>query len=227
MTLRSDTYAVYAKVLDDLYSVVDAIDSGLISSQDHGIPRLTSLYHRPALGPPSGSHGRRDSTAGLGADARSPSCKSSKPNRRRLFHQGNFGENRVAKANRPKREGSYEVDCPDHKHHMMYLNSQDSSCQGCREKFMSQVRSHLIRIDHGGRSGAWQCSCCKKDFDDQQEFETHKAVRACSHRPLRRGGIVLQWARLYLIRYPNATRIPTPCRFPANLSTQQLTHRSL
>jgi ribosomal protein L37AE/L43A len=227
MTLRSDAHAVYAKVLVDLYSVVDAIDSGLIDLRDQGMPRSASHCSRPAQYPPSGSHGRRSPTLGLGADAKSPSDKKLKPDGRLLSHQGNIGENRVAKGNRSKREKSKEVDCPDHKHHMMYRISQAPPCRGCREIYMSQVRYHLTRTDHRGRSGIWQCSCCKEEFDDQEEYETHQAAGACQYLRLRRRDIVLQWARLYLIRYPSATRIPIPCRLPGVLVVDLLKLYSL
>jgi hypothetical protein len=202
-------------VLVDLYAVVHAIDSGVINWEGQGITGPRSHCHRTAYGSPTGSLGNSNPTPRLGIDAGSPSRKSSKYDGHRLSKQGRFGENRVAKANKPKREDSEEVDCPDYKHHIMHRTSRTPPCRGCREVYMSQIRNHLNRVDHRGRSGAWQCSCCKKDFNDQEACETHEAAGACPHQPLRRGEIVLQWARLYLTRYPNATRIPSPCKLPS------------
>jgi hypothetical protein len=204
-------------VLVDLYAVVHAIDSGTINSKGQGIAGSRSHCDRPAHGSPTGSRGNRDATLGFGVDTGSPSHKSSKHVERKFSNQGRSGENRVAKANRSKREENREVECPDYKHYMMHPTSRTPPCRGCREVYMSQIRNHLIRVDHRGRSGVWQCSRCKKDFDDQEACKVHEAAGVCPHQPSRRGDIVLQWARLYLTRYSNATRIPSPCKLPRSI----------
>lgn len=94
----------------------------------------------------------------------------------------------------------------------MNLTQQTQFCRGCRQTKMSQLRSHIKRVAHRDFSGVWQCPACKKDFVDQREYERHREADSCHHQAQTRGDIIIPWARLYLTRYPGATRIPSPCK---------------
>jgi hypothetical protein len=105
-----------------------------------------------------------------------------------------------------------EVDCPVFKHHVMHNTA--SPCRGCRVGVMAQVRSHLnpsrTATHQGFPAFVQQCSKCKQDFVDQQRYDDHKSASACVTRNQTRGDIAVPWARLYLVLYPNARRIPLP-----------------
>jgi hypothetical protein len=78
---------------------------------------------------------------------------------------------------------------------------------------MSQVRNHLNRVYHPGRSGAWQCRNCKRDFDNEDSLNAHMEAKSCQHQIQCRGDIVKEWARLYLARHSEAVSIPSPCKY--------------
>ena len=168
--------------------------------------------------PPNTHEGRSckhgSSSLGLSATSVPPVSKGSKSSGRRASRLNGSGRNvKVTKGNISRKAESREVDCPEYKHHIMHRTSQPPSCGGCGEVVMSQVRSHLNRVDHRDfPSGVRQCSRCKQDFIDQSIYDMHKAVNTCRHQAQARRDIELPWARLYLTRYPAATRIPIPCR---------------
>lgn len=211
---RSDYYAVYAKILEDLYAVIHAIDSGAIQTAKYG-PTEKSLTYRPLHDVEGGSREPGSLSLGLRATSVSPANQGSKPvghNASRI--NGSSRNVKVAKGNKSKRAGSRAVDCPEYKHHIMHRTAHLPSCGGCSEVVMSQVRSHLNRVDHlHFPSGVRQCSRCKKDFVDQSIYDLHQRDDTCRHQPQARRDIELPWARLYLTRYPTATRIPIPCKY--------------
>ncbi|KAJ4376413.1 hypothetical protein N0V83_001696 [Neocucurbitaria cava] len=207
---QSDCYAVYAKILEDLYAVLHAIDSGAIHAAKYGSTEQ-SLTYRPLHDVEGGSREPGSLSLGLSANPVSPASQGSKLVGHRASRVNGSSRNlKVATGNKSKRAGSRAVDCPEYKHHIMH-GTHPPSCGGCSEVVMSQVRSHLKRVDHRDfPSGVWQCPRCKKDFVDQSIYDLHHRDDTCRHQPQIRKDIELPWARLYLSRYPTATRIPIP-----------------
>ncbi|EUC27850.1 hypothetical protein COCCADRAFT_41534 [Bipolaris zeicola 26-R-13] len=200
------------RVLEEINVIVRAIESGSIDPTDQGMTDAVPYCH------PSGSTGTTGRSRGEGSASNARGTDMSKPNPN-YRDKGKMTPSRreqntfkVAKSNRTKDPLSRKVDCPDHKHHAMYPNLGPSPCRGCGETVMAQVRHHLNRVTHRGRPGAWQCSNCKKDFDDQYLYNAHINPKRCRFNPQCRD-IVREWARLYMLRYPGVTRIPSPCKF--------------
>ncbi|OAL54803.1 hypothetical protein IQ07DRAFT_276951 [Pyrenochaeta sp. DS3sAY3a] len=84
------------------------------------------------------------------------------------------------------------------------------ACNGCRQVNLSQVRSHLNRVNHSDYIEVTQCRRCKTDFVDSPTYNLHKHQNTCQNQAQRRQDIILPWARLYFAQYPNAERIPIP-----------------
>ncbi|KAF5854162.1 hypothetical protein GGP41_006960 [Bipolaris sorokiniana] len=207
--IKSDAYHVYMRVLEEINVIVRAIESGSIDPTDQIMTDAVPHCH------PSGSTGNTGRSRGEGSASNAWGIDMSKPNlhyrdKGKMAHssqeQNTF---KVAKSNRTKDPLPRKVDCPDDKHHTMYPNLGPSPCKGCGEIYMSKVRHHLNRVTHRGRPGAWQCSNCKKDFDDQHLYNAHISPKRCRFKPQCRD-IVREWARLYMLRYPGVTRIPNP-----------------
>ncbi|KAH7397202.1 hypothetical protein BKA66DRAFT_236324 [Pyrenochaeta sp. MPI-SDFR-AT-0127] len=214
----SDAYPVYAKVVEDLYAVIHAIDSGAIDTASEASTAYSASRCRPSHGHQSASRGHEHgiSTSGLGARAGLPANNGSKPIGRRASQPNGPGNNaKIIKGTKSKKSEFREVDCPEHKHYMMHRTPQSPTfppCQGCRETVMAQVRSHLNRvIGHRDFDFVKQCSRCKMDFLDRATFANHDAANTCKHQAQSRRDIRVPWARLYLARYPEATRVPSPC----------------
>jgi hypothetical protein len=90
-------------------------------------------------------------------------------------------------------------------------------CNGCRAASMSQVRGHLNPSRTGTHGGypafVRQCSRCKDDFIDEETYNSHKTANSCAFQSQSRLQIQIPWARQYLKLFPNATRVPLPCKF--------------
>ncbi|EUC46491.1 hypothetical protein COCMIDRAFT_35854 [Bipolaris oryzae ATCC 44560] len=199
------------RVLEEINVIVRAIESGSIDPADQGMTDAV-LHCHPSVSIETPGRSRNEGSASniRGTDTSKPNLhyrdKGKTTSSRR--EQDTF---KVAKSNRTKDTLSRKVDCPDHKHHIMYPNLGPPPCRGCDETVMAQVRHHLNRTNHRGRPGAWQCSICKQNFDDKSLYNLHVNPNRCRSSPQRRD-IVREWARLYMLRYPGATRIPSPCK---------------
>ena len=211
---QSESYPVYAKVIKDLYSVVHAIDAGAIDATniDNGMSGFRVC--RPNQVQQRGSVGVGASNLGLGTGAGSSAGVNSKSNQHKVLNTTGSGSKvKVTKTETSKKTESRAVNCPEYmRWRMMSRTSLSQPCRGCRETLMSQVRSHLNRVGHRDFTIAKQCPVCKKDFVDQQAYDSHMAAGGCQHVAQARNAIVLPWARLYLTKYPNDTRIPNPCK---------------
>ncbi len=210
---QSESYPVYAKVIKDICSIVHAIDTGIIDSSK--LDRTMENSHASwsdqnhQKGSKTGSSFSKSLGFGVGA-----SPANWKSNHHKALHSSGSGPDvKVTKKEKSKKSESKPVNCPEYLR--WFMTSQtllDQPCRGCRETLMSQVRSHLNRVSHPSLTIAKQCGVCKREFVNQQAYDSHKAARRCQHVPQSRNDIVVPWARLYLTKYPNDTMIPNPCK---------------
>jgi hypothetical protein len=160
----------------------------------------------------NGSCASADSALVHSTGITSPPNRIWKRGERRLSITGASGKNvLVATDDIAEIKEHREVDCPVYKHHLMY--GTVPPCRGCRERLMSQVRSHLNRAagSHGGFPRfVQQCRRCKQDFVERQTYDSHKSANTCAHQRQVRRDIVISWARQYLAIYPEARQIPLP-----------------
>lgn len=212
---RSEAYHVFAKVLEDLYSVVDAIDCGAIDPSDRDDPGSSVQSCHPNQETSAGPLHPDRKTLGVGTGTGCAQRKASTISKRKVFQPSSSRSNtKITKSKKPNRFDIYEVDCPEYKHHIMYNTGTPPSCHGCHVRVMSQLRSHLNRVNHHDFLGVWQCPRCKRDFINQQDHDTHRDLNNCSHQAQARGDILTSWVRLYLEQYPAATRVPNPSKLP-------------
>lgn len=108
------------------------------------------------------------------------------------------------------------IDCPYYKCWLLYFRDRfPPPCNGCSERFMSQVRNHIGRA-HVAQEGGMltfykHCVRCKENFVETQSWSDHASRNACAHVAESRGDPVIPWAKLYLKLHPGVTEIPTPC----------------
>lgn len=211
--LRPDVYNVYSKALEDLNSVVNAIDSGAISPTNPDDPDAASHTRQPQHSQQSGYRVKKNGGPGKSASMTSSVDRGAKSSRGRMAQgSGSRSKVKVAKSSGGNPD-QRRVDCPEHKHHTMNNLSGPPACRGCRHKNMSQVRSHLVRVGHRDYRFVRQCLRCKTDFVDLEAYDLHKAQNTCQNNTQKRMDIVTPWARLYLAQYPTATAVPIPCKY--------------
>jgi hypothetical protein len=168
-------------------------------------------------------HNQRDSSRckpssglGLGAGSTSSTNRVTKPNgSKRPQASGSGKDILVALSDNVVRVDDTKVACPVFKHHIMA--GETPPCNGRPVKSMAEVRSHLdpdrTRIHNGYPAFIKQCSRCKDDFVEEVRFREHEVAQSCVPQNQLRGQIEVPWARLYLKLYPNANRVPLPCKF--------------
>lgn len=213
IAIRSNTYDIYLDVLEEVLAAVDAVDSGSLDSINQ-VTADPSLLSRPRHGRSTSSGKGKGFVLNLGSSSMSRTDSNhpygaQKPNYRR---ENSSPNHKVAKSNQNESPLFRPVDCPDHKYYRINLGSRTSPCRGCRAKNMAEVRYHLKRINHQGRSGTWKCPFCKKDFNDKRSMDEHIEAKSCQTQVHHRGDIVRPWAMLFLTRHPEARKIPSPCK---------------
>lgn len=208
----SDAYHVYAKVLDDIHSVLQAMDVALYGPC---APEQSGYINRAPR--KQRTERRANEKAGTSSTSKTVSQTNrvyKRSKRERQFDDSPGKKGHVCLAKDDTKHQGRKVDCPVYKHHIMHNTLP--TCNGCRVGVMSQVRSHLNphrATTHGGfPSFVEQCSRCKQDFVERVVYDSHKVANACEFHCQIRGDIILPWARQYLALYPDATRIPIPCK---------------
>jgi hypothetical protein len=197
---RSNAYPIYAKVLEDIRAVVHA-NNVIAYTACSGSNGPTSRASHGQWAAPRGN-------GNLGLGHGSPRIS-----KRKQSITGGAGKNvLVALGENSNQERRRDVDCPVYKYHLMHNTTPP--CRGCRVGVMSQVRSHLNPSRTGTHRGfpefIEQCSRCKQDFVEQQQYNDHTTANTCVFQSQARGDIVIPWARQYLALYPTARRIPLP-----------------
>jgi len=216
MFLSSYAYSTYAQVLGEIYAVVDEIDSAPhgLAPYNNNQASSSGIRCRPDYYQQDQSHRLGNSSLRPGAGpSKSTNQSSERDEHTQRYQKSRLGSNAtVIHGDKPKRPKSKKVDCPIYKYHIMHGISP--SCDGCGRVVMSQVRSHVNRVAHYGYSQFLeQCRRCKEDFVDGKLLDDHRTANHCDHRPQLRGDIIIPWARLYLAIFPDASRVPLPCKF--------------
>lgn len=210
--VRSNTYGVYMKVLQDIDDVVDAIASGSIDSVTPVTIDPTWPDRPPThTGAASSSRGQR-SAMGLGPSNIPRTDLNHRPRGGKFPSQRGNGSHTVATRNRDKSTPSRLIECPDYKHHLMDPSSRTPPCRGCRAENMSKVRHHLNRTKHPGHRGVWTCCICTKPFNCEQSRDQHADTKSCQTQAYPKREIDRPWAMLYLTLYSDAQSIPSPCK---------------
>ncbi|KAF2825193.1 hypothetical protein CC86DRAFT_39948 [Ophiobolus disseminans] len=207
---QSDAHPIYAKVLDDIRAVVQAIDVAVYTGTHYAAS--PGNYHSRTL-PNQRTDPRSNGRSGV--DHRTgitlQTDRVTKRGHKRSLASGSGEKVFVALEEFSTKDEARMVDCPVYKHHLMH--ETESPCQGCSKSVMSQIRSHLNPDRAGTHRGfpsfVRQCSRCKQDFVEEHVYDTH-VEEGCVPQPQIRSDIVLSWARQYLALYPNAFRIPLP-----------------
>jgi hypothetical protein len=200
---RSSAYPVYAKVLEDIYAAVRAIN--------------LAAYNASSRAPQSQRTGQRgNDRSGLDHSAGIVSSHTGRVFKRgrKPSHANATGKDEqvaLALEELSNKNPGRRVGCPVHKHHVM--RGTDPPCRGCSVGVMSQLRSHLnpsrASTHRGFPAFVAHCSCCEQDFVQEHVYHAHLENR-CEPQSQIRNDIVLCWGRLYLALYPNARRIPSP-----------------
>lgn len=228
------------------YLQIEILKANVARSKSyHLFAPVLDVIRRSAQLPPAdlseavSSEAQRPSTACLPQESttstkkRASSNNQSKSVRKRLKQgsnpSGEFNEEvQVKLHNETKEKTQRRVDCIIHKHYLMNGKPQLCPCHGFGAKTMAELRIHLDpkkrkrRGDHGGLMTLLKvCAGCKEDVVDKEVWAWHKAHR-CSYKTQSRADTIeARWARLYLARYPNEFRIPSPCKYRALQTTNR------
>jgi hypothetical protein len=210
--ISSEAYDVFAKALADSYAAIAAIDRALLVQDGDDCQD----YYRSR--PAQESARRYRDSARTPAEASSSASNFFNQSRVQKGKMQAGGNSAIKHDTRLGKPTSRKVECPLRKHRLMYPDSNTfRDCHGCSCDTMSQVRHHLNQRHvkegiFGMLSYLEQCKICKETFPERSSGQQHIAVKTCVHRPQDRGNIVTPWARLYLRLFPNATKVPIPCK---------------
>lgn len=217
LTLHSESlYSPFARVLADLYNVVEAIDCHIpkdVHDAEDGADRTQPLTYRESF--------YRDHNPG----SRSASASGSSRKQRSRCHGSGEGSGKALRSPGiaiKQHDGSKKqlrkMDCPIYKHWDFYLRDRfPPPCNGCSERFMSQIRNHIKRA-HVAQEGSQlafyhHCVRCKENFVDAHAWTEHVSYDSCTHIGESKGNPAIPWAKLYLKLHPGMTEIPSPCKF--------------
>jgi hypothetical protein len=205
---RSNAYLVYAKVLDDIRTVVQGMYMVAYASCTAG---LSNFHNRTPRTQRSESRGSGRSNLDHRISTTSQTDRVSKRERERSFVSTSGEKVLVASEESSIEKGIRMVDCPVFKHRLMH--GTEPPCQGCSKLVMSQVRSHLNPDRAGTHRGfpsfVQQCQRCKQDFVEEDVYDAHNR-EGCVPQPQIRNDIVVSWACQYLALYPDSVNIPLP-----------------
>lgn len=115
------------------------------------------------------------------------------------------------------------VDCIIYKHNLLKGTPHLCPCSGFTATSMANLRhSHLMPAQDGKQGRArnhnglmtslYRCNQCKEDSVNKEVILWHKAKKCKYKTQARTDSVEARWARLYLARYPDETRIPSPCK---------------
>ncbi|KAH6629203.1 hypothetical protein C7974DRAFT_183029 [Boeremia exigua] len=209
----SNAYDVYAQALDDIHSVIAAIDCTAVVDHSEQIPNQSEHLRQQKPYQETGRHGQ-------GAAPSSGSAPTADYNivpQNHTWYPANVNSGKITtgRKGKGKKNPAPRVDCPMYKHWLLYRTAgAPPPCRGCSATSMNQVRNHIKQSHVGERVGMLpyyhHCTRCKGNFVDLTSGSFHIAARDCAHTPQLRNNITTPWAQLYLSIYPSATQVPRP-----------------
>ncbi|KAF2123534.1 hypothetical protein P153DRAFT_161831 [Dothidotthia symphoricarpi CBS 119687] len=210
---NSDAHTTYARVLEEIYTVVSDLDSAPPNQliQDDELTRSSGMTYQPALHAQDQFYGAGHLSLcpGVGSSSWTSQAHGRDGQTQQYQKSQTGGEAWVIHSDKPITLKSRNVDCPIYKHNSMH--GTPLSCRGCSNNRMSQIRNHVNRSTHSGFPRFLkQCGRCREDFIDRQLFNSHRDANRCEYVRQIRGNIEIPWARLYLTIFPNAPQVPLP-----------------